>query len=233
MPEPRTTVVIGGTAGLGREVARHFAGQGDRVVLSGRDAQRAGAVAKEIGDNASGIGVDLTRPEEIAGSLAGVDHVDRLVLAAIERDHNDIRAYDFTSASRLATLKLVGYTEVVHALLDRMAEDAAILMFGGLAKDRPYPGSTTVSTVNGGVVGMVHTLAVQLAPIRVNGLHPGIVLDSPQWADKPEVHERVRSRTPARGAPAMADVVDAVDFLLRNRSVNGVNLAVDAGWLLA
>jgi NAD(P)-dependent dehydrogenase (short-subunit alcohol dehydrogenase family) len=232
MPAPQTTVVIGGTVGMGREVARHFAERGDRVVLSGRDAQRAASVAKELGDKVRGIGLDLTRPEEIAGRLADVDHVDRLVLAAIDRDHNPIEEYDYAPALRLVALKLVGNTEVVHALLSRMAEDAAIVVFGGLAKDRPYPGSTTVATVNGGVVSLVHALAVQLAPIRVNGVHPGIVPDSPQWADKPEVHERVRSRTPARGAPAMADVVDAVDFLLRNRSVTGVNLNVDAGWLL-
>ncbi len=235
MPEPRTTVVIGGTSGIGREVARHVAEQGDRVVLSGRDRHRAEAVAKEIGDNVSGIGLDLARPEEIAGNLTGVDRVDRvdrLVLAAIERDNNTVQDYDFARASRLVTLKLVGYTEVVHVLLPQLAEDAAIVVFGGLAKDRPYPGSTTVSTVNGGVVGMVHTLAVQLAPIRVNGIHPGIVPDSPQWSDKSEVNDRVRSRTPGRNAPRTADVVDAVDFLLGNRSVNGVNLPVDAGWLL-
>jgi NAD(P)-dependent dehydrogenase (short-subunit alcohol dehydrogenase family) len=232
MPERHATLVVGGTSGLGLQVVEHLAGQGDQVVLSGRDAQRAETVAKEVGDNVSGIGLDLAYPGEIAGSLAGLQHVDRLVLAAIERDHNPIEEYDYTRALRLVTLKLVGYTEVVHALLPRMAGDAAIVIFGGLAKDRPYPGSTTVATVNGGVVGMVHALAQQLAPIRVNGLHPGIVLDSPQWADRPEVHERVRSRTPARGAPAMADVVDAVDFLLRNRSVTGVNLPVDAGWLL-
>jgi NAD(P)-dependent dehydrogenase (short-subunit alcohol dehydrogenase family) len=232
MPAPQTTVVIGGTVGMGREVARHFAERGDRVVLSGRDPHRAEGVAKELGENVRGIGLDLTRPAEIAANLADVDHVDRLVLAAIDRDHNPIEDYDWEPALRLVTLKLVGNTEVVHALRPRMAEDAAIVVFGGLAKDRPYPGSTTVASVNGGVVSMVHVLAVQLAPIRVNGVHPGIVPDSPQWADKPEVHERVRSRTPARGAPAMADVVDAVDFLLRNRSVTGVNLNVDAGWLL-
>jgi len=130
------------------------------------------------------------------------------------------------------TLKLVGYTEVVHALLPRMPDDASIVLFGGLAKDRPYPGSTTVSTVNYGVTGLVHTLAAQLAPIRVNALHPGIVADSPQWSGNAAAIERVRSRTPGRRMPVMADVVDATAFLLRNGSVNGINLHVDAGWLI-
>ena len=96
------------------------------------------------------------------------------------------------------------------------------MLFGGLAKDRPYPGSTTVSTVNGGVIGLVHTLAVELAPIRVNAMHPGIVGDSPFWSGKPaEVLDGYRARTPTGRLATMADIVDAVDFLLSNRSVNG------------
>ena len=77
------------------------------------------------------------------------------------------------------------------------AETPRSSLFGGQALRRPYPGSTTVTTVNGGVTGLVHTLAVELAPIRVNAIHPGIVGDSPYWAGKPpEVLEAVRARTP-------------------------------------
>ena len=62
------------------------------------------------------------------------------------------------------TLKLVGYPEVVHQLVPRFVPGASIVLFGGLAKERPYPGSTTVSTVNGGVSGLVRTLACELRP---------------------------------------------------------------------
>ena len=130
----------------------------------------------------------------------------------------------------LVTLKLVGYTEVVHTLLNRMDADSAIVMFGGLAKDRPYPGSTTVSTVNGGVVGMVRTMATELAPIRVNAIHPGIVGDSPYWKDKNLDH--VVARTPTRRLTTMADIVDAVSFMLENPAVNGIDLRVDGGWMI-
>ncbi|MFG2005520.1 SDR family NAD(P)-dependent oxidoreductase [Spirillospora sp. NPDC048911] len=222
-------VIVGGTSGIGRELARHYAAEGADVVITGRDASRAATAAKEI-DGAGSAAFDLTRPDEIAPALAGVEHVDHLVLTAIDRDHNTAAGYRLDGARRLATLKLVGYTEVVHALLPRMGHDASIVIFGGLAKDRPYPGSTTVSTVNGAVMGLVHTLAVELAPIRVNAIHPGIVGDSPFWRDKPL--EAVISRTPLGRLATMADVVDAVAFLLRNRSVNGVNLNIDGGWLL-
>ena len=141
--------------------------------------------------------VDLADPESIAGSLAGIGDVDRLVIGAIERDENTIADYDIERARYLITMKLVGYTEVVHTLLTRLAPDASILFFGGLALRRPYPGSTTVTTVNGGVLGIVNTLAVELAPIRVNALHPSVVGDSPYWSAKPR-----RGTRRARGAHA-------------------------------
>lgn len=228
MADRPTLLVVGGTSGIGREVASRAVQRGERVFLTGRDPDRTKLIADEVG--ATGVAVDLSRPTEVAEHLAVVDAVDHLVIAAIERDQNNCAEYDTTGAVYLATLKLVGYTEVVHALLPRMSPDAAIVFFGGLAKDRPYPGSTTVSTVNGGVMGMVHTLAVELAPIRVNAVHPGIVGDSPFWSGKPL--EAVVSRTPIGRLASMADVAGAVEFLLDNRAVNGVNLNVDGGWLL-
>lgn len=228
-----TTVIIGGTAGLGLEYARHRVGAGDRVVITGRDAERTSEVAASLGPSARGVALDLAEPHRIAEALADVDDVDRLVVAAIDRDANTVADYDIDRATRLATIKLVGYTEVIHALLPRMSDDAAIVLFGGRAKDRPYPGSTTVSTVNGAVVGMVNALALELAPRRVNAIHPGIVGDSPFWADKPDaVLEGYRSRTPTGRLATMADITGAVDFLLTNRAVNAVNLYVDGGWLI-
>ena len=232
MPEG-AIVIIGGTSGIGRTLAESYAGRGRTVVVAGRDAARAEKVAGEIGGATTGIAVDLAQPAEIAGAVAGVRDVEHLVLAAIDRDDNRVREFDLAGALQLVTMKLVGYTEAIHALLPELREHGSILLFGGLAKDRPYPGSTTVSTVNGGVTGMVHTLAIELAPIRVNALHPGITGDSPAWEGKPPaVLEAVRARTPLGRLITMSEVAGAATFLLENGAVNGVNLAVDGGWLL-
>jgi NAD(P)-dependent dehydrogenase (short-subunit alcohol dehydrogenase family) len=228
----RSVVVVGGTRGLGREVAQHYADQGRDVVVTGRDAASAAACAEEIGGSTRGIGFDLADPYSIAERLTDVGDVDYLVLAAIERDSNSVKDYDIAAAMRLVTLKLVGYTEVVHALLPRLADDAAILIFGGLARDRPYPGSTTVTSVNGAVTSLVRTLAIELAPRRVNALHPAIVGDSPQWSGMPpERFQALVQRTPTGRLVTMEQVVDASRFLLENGGVNGLNLAVDGGWL--
>jgi NAD(P)-dependent dehydrogenase (short-subunit alcohol dehydrogenase family) len=226
-----TTVVVGGTAGIGLEFARSRAAAGRDVVIAGRDETKANTLAREIGARA--LIVDLAEPKSIAGAFAEVRDVDELVLLAIDRDSNSAKDYDIDRAIALTTIKLVSYIETVHTLHPRMTSDAAIVLFGGRAKDKPYPGSTTVSTINGGVIGMVNTLAIELAPIRVNAIHPGIVGDSWYWAAKPpEVLEAYRSRTPTGNLATMADVVDTIDFLLRNRSMNGQQIGIDGGWML-
>lgn len=231
----RTIVVIGGTSGIGLELAKDIVAKGDRVVISGRDLARTQEVAASIGEAASAVAVDISEPDTIKPSLAGLGRVDGLVLAAIERDANNIRDYSIERATRLVTLKLVGYTATVHALADRLepSVDTGIVLFGGRAKDMPYPGSTTVSTINGGVEGLTMTLALELAPIRVNALHPGIIGDSPFWASKPpNVLDGYKSRTPGGELATMADVVDAVQFLLHNRGISGTSLYIDRGWRL-
>jgi NAD(P)-dependent dehydrogenase (short-subunit alcohol dehydrogenase family) len=227
-----TVVVVGGTQGLGREVAQAYADDGYNVVVTGREQPRAEAAAAEVGSSTRGIGFDLADPHTIGDRLADVSDVQYVVLAAIERDVNQVREYDLDAALRLVTLKLVGYTEVIHTLSPRMRDDSAILIFGGLARDRPYPGSTTVTTVNGGVTGLVRTLVIELAPTRVNALHPAIVGDSPQWVGMPdERRQALVQRTPIGRLVTMAEVVEASRFLLENRAMNGINLPVDGGWL--
>ena len=223
-------LIVGGTGGLGRELARHYIDKRREVVITGRDPDKARAVASELGPGTTGLGFDLGKPETIAGALDGLGDVDRLVLSAIDRDNNPVRDYDFESATNLATMKVVGYTETIHALIPKLSDDSSVVLFGGRAKDRPYPGSTTVTAVNGAVATMITAFAIELAPIRFNSIHPGIVGDSPFWEGK--ALDAVLARTPTKRLATMEDVVDATVFLLENRSVNGVNLYVDGGWLL-
>jgi NAD(P)-dependent dehydrogenase (short-subunit alcohol dehydrogenase family) len=228
----RTIVIVGGTQGIGLELAKDVVAHGDSVVITGRGQERVDEIAASIGPAASGFSLDISEPETIAEQLRGVGRVDGLVLAAIERDANSVREYSIERARRLVTLKLIGYTEVIHTLLDRLdpSRDTGIVLFGGRAKDAPYPGSTTVATINGGVMGLMNALALELAPIRVNSIHPGIIGDSPFWSGKTAALEGYSSRTPGGELATMADIVDAVQFLLRNRGVSAVNLDVDRGW---
>lgn len=230
MSDGGAVVVVGGTRAIGLEIARHYSAAGREVVLTGRDAANVEAAVAATPGHVRGLTFDLAEPHGIATALADVGPVRHLVLAAIDRDANSVREYDIDRAIRLATLKLVGYTEVVHSLIDRLDADSSLVLFGGMAKERPYPGSTTVSTVNGGVVGLTRSLVEELRPIRVNSIHPGIVGDSPFWEGKPAAVENYRSQTPTGRLATMEDIVNATVFLLENPSINGVELLVDGGW---
>jgi NAD(P)-dependent dehydrogenase (short-subunit alcohol dehydrogenase family) len=225
-------MIVGGTSGLGLEVARHYVEAGRKVYVTGHRPEHAPSVAKELGGETEGLVFDLTEPASIAGAVADVGPIDYLVLAAISRDENTVREYKIEQAEALATLKLVGYTATINALLPKMHDDSAVVLFGGRAKDRPYPGSVTVTSVNGAMSSIIRALATELKPIRFNTLHPGIVGDSPYWEGKPQALEATLARTPTGRLATMADIVDAVRFLLENRSVNGIDLYVDGGWML-
>jgi NAD(P)-dependent dehydrogenase (short-subunit alcohol dehydrogenase family) len=227
-----SVVVIGGTGGIGYAVAKFYADRGCRVLITGRDAERTAGVATEIGGNTRGIALDIAEPETIEAGLKDVEHVDRLALVAVERDYNSARDYDIARARRIVTLKLIGYTEVAHTLYPRMGAGSSAVLFGGLASSRPYPGSTSVTTVNGAVTSLIRTLAVELAPVRFNAVHPGIISDSPAWRDKRDAIANIEKRTPGGRLATTEDVVGAVDFLFTNRGVNGINLVIDGGWLL-
>jgi NAD(P)-dependent dehydrogenase (short-subunit alcohol dehydrogenase family) len=225
-----SVVVVGGTRAIGKEIARHYAERDADVLLTGQNPDNVAEAVADVGGRTSGAAFDLADPTSIAAALAGTGPVRRLVLAAIDRDQNTVADYDIARAIRLVTLKLVGYTEVVHTLRSRLTDDASLVLFGGMAKERPYPGSTTVTTVNGGIVGLTRTLVEELKPLRVNSIHPGVVGNSPYWAEKPAAIARYTSETPIGRLATMAEIVDATVFLLENTAVNGVELIVDGGW---
>ena len=226
-------VVVGGTRAIGLELVKHYAETGQEVVLTGQapeNVENALAELAGVGGKVRGITFDLADPHTIATALADIGPVRRVALVAIERDQNKIEDYDIDRAIHLVTLKLVGYTAVVSALRSRLTEDASIVLFGGMAKERPYPGSTTVTTVNGGVVGLTRTLVEELRPIRVNSIHPGVVGNSPYWAEKPAAIAKYSAETPMGRLARMDEIVGAAVFLLENTAVNGVDLIVDGGW---
>jgi NAD(P)-dependent dehydrogenase (short-subunit alcohol dehydrogenase family) len=232
MSERTQVVVIGGTSGIGRHFARSCAERGDDVIITGRSEERTKGVADEIGGRTRGLALELAEPERIAAALADVGRVDQLVLAALDRDHNTVREYRPADAIRLLTVKLTGYTTVLHALAPRMTDDSAVVLLGGLASHRPYPGSTSVTTANGGIGALVRTLAVELSPVRVNALHPSIVSDTPFWSDKPAARAAAEASARTKRPVTMADCTHAIRFLLENRAINGVNLNIDGGELL-
>ena len=225
-----TSVIVGGSNGIGHALARHFAERGDTVFLTSRDLARAENAAADIGRDTHPLAVDLAHPDTIAAAFAAVTEVDNLVLTASPGIPITLAGFDTAQAVQAVTVKLVGFAETVRALLDRFTPGAAVVLFGGLAKERPYPGSTMVTTFNAGISGLTRTLAIEIAPHRINAVHPAVVGDSPRWRDVPEPPHVAKA--PLGRAVTMAEIVDATDFLLRNTGMNGHDLHVDGGLLL-
>jgi len=227
-------VVIGGTSALGLAVATAAYAQGCRVTIAGRGAERAADIAKSIGSGTIGVHIDLEDSGSIRAALSEGPPIDHIVITSIMRLATTVKDFDAADAERLARIKLIGYIEAVSAALPRLKPTSSIVLFAGISKTNPYPGSTMISVVNVGVVGMIKTMAVELAPIRVNSISPGLVPDSPTWekilAKGPNpIVDAMLAKTPTKHLASTEDVIQGVFYLLDNKAMNGTDLELDGG----
>ncbi len=227
----KCALVVGATTGIGLALAEQLARRGADVILTSRDPDRARDAARDLGARHRGIALDLSRPERIANDLRDLPTIDHLALVGSVRDRNNLQTYDVGSAIEAVTAKLVGYSATISAVLPHMATDGSIVLLGGTARKVPYPGSTSTGLANGGITSMAKTFAPGIAPVRVNAVHPGAVIDSPTLVlAPPQFIEMIRSRTASGRLINMADVVHAILFLFDNPAVNGTNIEIDGGF---
>jgi NAD(P)-dependent dehydrogenase (short-subunit alcohol dehydrogenase family) len=227
-------VVVGGTSGIGLSLARRAHALGCKLTVAGRGAERVAEIAQSIGQGVTGRHVDLEDVQSIRSGLSEGAPIDHLVLMPLYSLATSVKDFKIAEANRVLQTKLTGYIEAVSAALPRLKPTSSIVLFGGLAKARPYPASTMISVANAGIIGMMNTMVFELAPIRVNSISPGLVGDSPKWdaivkkGENPFINA-MTARTPTRRLARMADVIDAVFFLFDNQSINGVDVAIDGG----
>ena len=190
--------------------------RGFKVVLTGREQASVDAAVTESAVTRAGSPSTWPSRRRSRRRWPDSDPCGTLVLSAVDRDQNTVADYDIAKAIRLVTLKLVGYTEVVHTLLDACPTTRLSSLFGGMAKERPYPG------VDDGHHGQRRRRRTDpdarrgARPRRMNSIHPGVVGDSPYWAGNPAAIAGTRSRTPTGRLATMADIVGATAFLLEN-----------------
>lgn len=226
--------IIGGTSGLGLAIAKAAHDLGCKVTIAGRGADRAAEIATSIGVDTTGKHIDLEDSASIKSALHDGPPLDHLVIASIMRLNTTVKDFSVVEAQRLAQIKLIGYVEAVSAALRRLKPTSSIVLFSGVSKTNPYPGSTMISIVNAATVGMTKTMAVELAPIRVNCISPGLVLDSPAWskilAQGPNpVVDAMAAKTPTKRLTMTEDVIHGVFSLLDNKAMNGIDLELDGG----
>jgi len=234
----RVALVTGSTRGIGRSIAERFAEAGARVIVNGRGAADAEAVAKEIGRGARPVAADIGDPAEavrlVERTLEAFGRIDVLINnAGVALDNFVTKVTDERWESVLAT-NLSGPLYLIRAVVPSMREQGSgnilnLLSWSGL---RGNVGQSAYAASKAGLYGLTLSLAKELGKfgIRVNGISPAVVTDMAAQMSE-ELQKKARGRRPLKIDGEPRDVAEAALFLASDRArfTTGQVLHVDGG----
>ena len=227
------TLVVGGTSGIGLATARRMHRLGDTVHIAGRDKERLdAAIATEPG--LIGHRADGGDPAEIAAVVAEIGRIDRLIVTLSGSEgQGPIAGLDLAVLRRAFDAKFWAHLAVIQAALPSLAPDGSITLLGAISARAGMPGTAGLAAINGAVEALVKPLAVELAPVRVNGVSPGLV-DTPWWSGLPgEVRDAFFAQAaavlPARRVATADDVAEVVALAATNPNLTGTVIEADGG----
>lgn len=225
-------LIVGGGSGIARALAADAVAEGATVTLAGRDPQRLAPVAAQVG--AASARIDLTDEGSIAAFAATSGPLDHVVSLAAAPANGPVAELDRGAVHTAFDAKVIGPLLLAKHLAPLVR--GSFLLFSGVAAWRPAPGRSVMATTNGAVAFLAQALAVELSPVRVNALSPGIV-DSGQWDRLGDGKDAFLAATaaanPARRTGTPAQLSAAARSLLTNPFVTGTTLHVDGGGRLA
>lgn len=209
-------VIIGAGSGIAQRIAADATDQGAQVISVGRPE------------------VDLTDEATIKALTDRVGELDYLISLAADPANGPVTELDRDAVHRAFDAKVIGPLLLAKHFAPHFRPDGAILLFSGVAAWRPTPGRTVMATTNAAAATLAEALAVELAPLRVNALSPGIV-DSGAWDGpaKEAFFESIAARNPARRVGTPADISAAALLALTNPFLTGTTLHIDGGGRLA
>ncbi len=231
----QTVVVLGGSSGIGLATAKAATAEGARVIITGRSRDRLQSAQKQIGGDLKAVSLDVCDEEGTQALFAELVHVDHVFI---------------TAGSVLFDPKLAPYSATIHPALDtrfwgafnaakfaapKMSAGGSITFMSGTTATRPLGGAAVATASCGAVEAFARALAVDLAPIRVNTVQPGLV-DTP-FLDllgdrRNKIIADYSKRLPVGRAGRPEEIADAVLFLMKNGFVTGITLTVDGGGVL-
>jgi NAD(P)-dependent dehydrogenase (short-subunit alcohol dehydrogenase family) len=227
----KTVLVVGRGSGIARAVADAALDAGARVVAAGRE--QAGLEAAYQGTGVTVRRVDLTDEASIAALAADVGSVDHVVSTASARARGAVS--ELTPEAILLSFhtKVVGPIMLAKHFAPIMPADGSFVLFSGVAALEPDPGFLAVAATNGSVNTVTRSLAVELAPIRVNAISPGTI-DTGAWdglggQKKAELFAKLSAANPARRIGTTQDIAQAVLFAMTSTFMTGVSIPVDGG----
>jgi NAD(P)-dependent dehydrogenase (short-subunit alcohol dehydrogenase family) len=227
----KDVLVTGGASGIGLAAAIQARAAGANVTIVGLDRERTARVAREHGFD-GWRAADVTRPDQLQAALADVAHVDHLVLMAgtfvagkvMEADVGYLqRAFDERIWSAIHTLRILG---------DRLARDGSVTFISGALAERPNAqGTAVLAAASSAMEALARGLALELAPLRVNALSPGMI-DTPILAKalgsaRDGAVEAMRRSTPLQRMGTADEAGAAIVFLMTNGWMSGATLNID------
>jgi NAD(P)-dependent dehydrogenase (short-subunit alcohol dehydrogenase family) len=228
----RTVLVVGRGSGLARAIVLAALDAGARVVAAGRD--QAGLAAAYAGE--PGVVpefVDLTDEASIAALGDRLGPVDHVVSTASARARGRLPDLDRDAVRQSFDTKVIGPLMLAKVLAPRMSPDGSFVIFSGVAATKIAVGTMAVAITNAAADTLARSLALELAPIRVNAISPGVI-DSGAWdalgpQGKADYFADISARNPAGRIGTPDDIAAAVMFALTSTFLTGQTLHIDGG----
>jgi NAD(P)-dependent dehydrogenase (short-subunit alcohol dehydrogenase family) len=229
--DERTVLVLGRGSGIARAITELAAAEGARVVVAGRN--RAALAAAYDDPAITAETVDVTDDASIAALVERVGRVDHVVSTASARARGKLADLDRADLLRSFDTKVIGPTMLAKYFAPVMSPDGSFVIFSGVNAFKVNVGYLGVAITNGAVDFLTRSLAVELGPIRVNAISPGVI-DTGIWDSlgpqgEADYFANLRVHNPARRIGTVDDIANAVLFAMTNTFLTGVTLKVDGG----
>jgi NAD(P)-dependent dehydrogenase (short-subunit alcohol dehydrogenase family) len=230
-------IVIGGTSGIGLAVAEGAAREGAEVVVASRRQQSVDAALQRLPQGATGRLLDASDEDAVRDFFREIGAFDHLVYTAGESLLLESLAdSELARAKRFLDTRLWGaYTAVKHGV-SFLRKGGSVVLTTGTAGRRPLPGSTVAASLCGAMESLTRALALELAPIRVNAVSPGVVRTD-VWRELPQDEQSGLFESSAASLPVgrvgePADIAEAYLYLMRGGYSTGSVVVVDGGGVL-
>jgi NAD(P)-dependent dehydrogenase (short-subunit alcohol dehydrogenase family) len=228
----QTVVVIGGSAGIGLETARLAREQGAELILTARNEERLRSVGEELGARVSAFdATDSERLERFFEELPSpIDHV---LVTGPGPYYAPLEQFDFDKAAADVRVHLFLPLRVAREAVGKVRAGGTLLFMGGTGGRQTAPGFALISALTAAGPAMTRSLAVEIAPIRVNLMAAGFV-DTPLSAallgDQLDARrEQLRTTLPIRRVVGPADIAALAVHLMANTAITGATFDIDGG----
>ena len=233
-------VVIGGTSGIGFAVAERGLREGARVIVGSSSASKVETAIERLGSGASGHVIDVRNETSVADFFEQAGAFEHLVYTAGDwgsvRQGGNVADLDLDNARDIFAVRFWGALTAIKYAQANIASTGSITLTDGAIAHRPRKGAAVNTAMAGAVEHLARSMAVELAPLRVNAVCPGYVLTE-VWNSIPEDvrEEQIRNMTqrqPLARAADPSEIAEAYLYLMRGTFTTGQVLNVDGGMTL-